>query len=138
MKDTIGIDISKDTLDTYCLSQRKHKQFANNKAGLRELVRWVRQTEVSLVVFEATGVYHRLLEVSLAAQDFPSARVNLLAGRRLRAIAVRPRQARRFAEGTGTLAKTDRVPSQRCKHRLPGDRPIHAGPDGGDAGVKSG
>jgi len=47
-------------------------------------------------VFEATGVYHRLLEVSLAARDFPFARVN-------------PRQARRFAEGTGTLAKTDRV-----------------------------
>jgi len=42
------------------------------------------------------GVYHRLLEISLAAHDIPFARVN-------------PRQARRFAEGTGTLAKTDRV-----------------------------
>jgi len=30
----------------------------------------------------------------------------------LPAIAERLRQARRFAEGTGTLAKTDRVPSQ--------------------------
>jgi len=49
-----------------------------------------------LVVFEATGVYHRLLEVGLAAHDSPFARVT-------------PRQARRFAEGTGTLAKTDRV-----------------------------
>ena len=96
MNDTIGIDISKDTLDTYWLSKRKHKQFTNNKAGLRKLICWVRQAEVSLVVFEATGVYHRLLEVSLAAHDFPFARVN-------------PRQARRFAEGTGTLAKTDRV-----------------------------
>jgi transposase len=37
-----------------------------------------------------------MLEVSLAAHDFPFARV-------------KPRQARRFAEGTGTLAKTDRV-----------------------------
>jgi len=67
-----------------------------------------------LVVFEATGVYHRLLETSLAMHDFPFARVN-------------PRQARRFAEGTGTMAKTDRVPSQRCKHRLPGDGCGHAG-----------
>ena len=91
-----GIDISKDTLDTYWLSKRKHKQFANNKTGVRALIRWVRPAEISLVVFEATGVYHRLLEVSLAAHDFPFARVN-------------PRQARRFAEGTGTLAKTDRV-----------------------------
>jgi len=96
MKDTIGIDISKDTLDTYWLSKRKHKQFANNKTGLRALISWVREAEASLVVFEATGVYHRLLEVSLAAHDFSFARVN-------------PRQARRFAEGTGTLAKTDRV-----------------------------
>lgn len=96
MNDTIGIDISKDTLDAFWLSKRKHKQFANSKTGLRALIRWVRAAAVPLVVFEATGVYHRLLEVSLAAHDFPFARVN-------------PRQARRFAEGTGTLAKTDRV-----------------------------
>jgi len=63
---------------------------------LKALINWVRQVEVPLVVFEATGVYHRLLETNLAAHDFSFARVN-------------PRQARRFAEGTGTLAKTDRV-----------------------------
>lgn len=96
MNDTIGIDISKDTLDTFWLSKRKHKQFANTKTGLRALTSWIREAEVSLVVFEATGIYHRLLEASLAEHDFPFARVN-------------PRQARRFAEGTGTLAKTDRV-----------------------------
>jgi transposase len=124
MNDTIGIDISKDTLDTYWLSKSKHKQFANNKTGLRELIRWVRQAEASLAVFEATGVYHRLLEVSLAAHDLPFARVN-------------PRQARRFAEGTGTLAKTDRVPSRRCKHRLPGNGCGNAGPDGVSSGVAS-
>jgi len=96
MDDTIGIDISKDNLDTYWLSKRKHKQFANTKAGLRALARWIRRSEVSLVVFEATGVYHRLLETSLAEHGYPFAIVN-------------PRQARRFAEGTGALAKTDRV-----------------------------
>jgi len=96
MNDTIGIDISKDTLDTFWLSKRKHKQFANTKTGLRTLSNWIRKAEVPLVVFEATGIYHRLLETSLAEHDFSFARVN-------------PRQARRFAEGTGTLAKTDRV-----------------------------
>ena len=106
MNDTIGIDISKDTLDTYWLSKRKHKQFANNKMGLRALLRWVRQAEVSLVVFEATGVYHRLLETSLADHGFPFSMVN-------------PRQARRFAEGTGTLAKTDRVPSRQIATQSP-------------------
>ncbi len=115
MNDTIGIDISKDTLDTYWLSKRKHKQFANNKSGLKELIRWVRQAEASLAVFEATGVYHRMLEVSLAAHDFPFARVN-------------PRQARRFAEGTGTLAKTDRVDAAMLARmgsvlELPADKP---------------
>ena len=96
MNDTIGIDISKDTLDAYWLSNRKHKQFANSKTGLRALTHWIGQAAASLVVFEATGVYHRLLETGLATHDIPFARVN-------------PRQARRFAEGTGQLAKTDRV-----------------------------
>jgi transposase len=47
-------------------------------------------------VFEATGAYHRHLEAALAANGTAFAKVN-------------PRQARRFAEATGRLAKTDRV-----------------------------
>jgi hypothetical protein len=96
MHDNIGIDISKDTLDSYWLSKRKHKQFANTKGGLKSLIRWAQRANVSLVVFEATGVYHRLLETCLATHSIPLARVN-------------PRQARRFTEGSGTLAKTDQV-----------------------------
>ena len=96
MHDTIGIDISKDTLDTYWLSKRKHRQFSNSKTGMGTLIGWIQRANVSLVVFEATGVYHRLLETCLATHSIPFARVN-------------PRQARRFAEGSGTLAKTDRV-----------------------------
>ncbi len=96
MNDTMGIDISKDTLDAYWLSKCKHKQFANTKLGLSALIRWIRQTKALLIVFEATGVYHRLLETCLAKHNIPFARVN-------------PRQARRFCEGTGQLAKTDRV-----------------------------
>jgi transposase len=52
MIDTIGVDISKDTLDACWFSKRKHNQFSNNKAGLRALIRRVPQAEVSLVVFE--------------------------------------------------------------------------------------
>ena len=70
------------------------------------LVRWVRQSGVSLVVFEATGVYHRLLETCLAEHGIPFSMVN-------------PRQARRFAEGTGTLAKTDRMPSRQIATQSP-------------------
>ena len=96
MIDTIGIDISKDALDAFWVSEKKHRQFTNNKSGLRSLICWVEQAGTPLIVFEATGVYHRLLETSLAARNIPFAQVN-------------PRQARRFAEGVGILAKTDRV-----------------------------
>ncbi|AGI68632.1 putative IS110-family transposase [Octadecabacter antarcticus 307] len=96
MEDTIGIDISKDTLDAYWLSSREHRQFCNDKAGAKALAFRARKTEVSRVIFEAKGIYHRCIETGLAQNGISFARVN-------------PRQARRFCEGTGQLAKTDRV-----------------------------
>ena len=92
----IGIDISKDTLDAYRLSDDVHIQVSNDKLGHRALMRWIGQTDTSLIVFEATGAYHRELEARFAAADLPYAKVN-------------PRQSRQFAEVTGRLAKTDRV-----------------------------
>lgn len=99
MKITIGIDVSKDRLDAFCLTGRQHRQFSNDKRGLQALAGWMSATEPSLVVFEASGVYHRLLENNLAAAGTPYAKVN-------------PRQARRFAEATGKHAKTDRVDAE--------------------------
>ena len=96
MQETIGIDVSKEVLDAYCLSDRCHARFANDRAGLKALIRWVGENTSALIVFEATGAYHRQLETALAARGVPYAKVN-------------PRQARRFAEATGRLAKTDRV-----------------------------
>ena len=55
-----------------------------------------KKTEVSRVIFEATGIYHGCIETGLAPHGVSFARVN-------------PRQARRFCEGAGQLAKTDRV-----------------------------
>jgi len=99
MNDTIGVDISKDTLDAYWLSKREHRQFSNDNTGLKSLISWVQRAKVSLIVFESTGIYHRLLETGLAKHCISFARVN-------------PRQARRFCEGAGQLAKTDRGPSR--------------------------
>jgi transposase len=96
MQPVIGIDISKDTLDAYRLLDDMHIQVSNDKLGHRALIRWIGQTDTSLIVFEATGAYHRELEARFAAADLPYAKVN-------------PRQSRRFAEVTGRLAKTDRV-----------------------------
>jgi len=96
MQSIIGIDISKDTLDASRLADGGHLRVSNDKSGHNALLRWIGQTNTSLIVFEATGAYHRQLEARLAAADLPYAKVN-------------PRQARRFAEVTGRLAKTDRV-----------------------------
>ena len=52
--------------------------------------------QVKLIVFESTGVYHRGLERLLGEHRLPFSKIN-------------PRQARRFAEAAGKLAKTDRA-----------------------------
>ena len=93
---TIGIDISKDHLDAHRLPDATGRRFANDHTGLRALIGWIGSACVVRVVYEATGAYHRLLETSLARAGWPLAKVN-------------PRQARRFAEAAGVLAKTDRV-----------------------------
>ena len=86
MEDTIGIDISKDKLDAYWLSKKEHKQFCNDKAGVKALSLWAYEAGVSRVIFESTGIYHRGIETGLARHEISFARVN-------------PRQARRFCEG---------------------------------------
>ncbi len=98
-KDTIGIDISKDHLDIYRMSDGAICRFANNEAGHKSFVTWLGPAETVdrlRIVYEPTGSYHRAIERRLD-----------LAGAAL--VKVNPRQARRFAEATGKLAKTDRM-----------------------------
>lgn len=94
-QDTIGIDISKDTLDAHRLSTGAAARFANSAAGLRALRRWIGAQMPDLVVYEATGAYHAALERGFAGV-LPLVKVN-------------PLQARRFAQARGTRAKTDSV-----------------------------
>ena len=96
MDNTIGIDISKDTLDVHRLTDGQHKHFLNGKAGHIQLLKWVNLRPGQLIIFEATGAYHRQLERTLGAKAIPFVKVN-------------PKQARRFAHASGKLAKTDRV-----------------------------
>ncbi|MEL7446338.1 MAG: transposase [Pseudomonadota bacterium] len=96
MQDTIGVDVSKDTLDARRLSDEAHIQVSNDREGLLELITWMKGHEIAQVVYEATGRYHRTLERILGKHGFPLAKVN-------------PKNARRFAEAVGRLAKTDRV-----------------------------
>jgi transposase len=93
--DTIGIDISKATLDIHRLSDGNVTSFSNCPAGFKELSRFCAETAVTRVVYEATGAYHRGLERAL--------------GTRLPLVKVNPLQARRFAQAQGVRAKTDAV-----------------------------
>jgi transposase len=96
MNNTIGIDVSKGTLDVHRLEDGQHKQFCNGRTGHAQLTKWIGMQPDLLVIFEATGAYHRELERKLGTQGVSFVKVN-------------PKQARRFAQASGKLAKTDRV-----------------------------
>ena len=100
MHDIIGIDVSKDTLDVHRLADGSNRQFPNGTTGHTKLLKWIETLpSLPLVIYEATGAYHRQLEQRLGAKSVPFVKVN-------------PKQARRFAQASGKLAKTDRVDSE--------------------------
>ena len=91
---TIGIDISKAPLDAHAYPAGIDRQFANSAKGHKALIAWAAQWPIERIAYEATATYHRALEAALA--DWPCVKLN-------------PERARRFAQATGTLAKTDRI-----------------------------
>lgn len=91
---TIGIDISKATLDVHACPSGINRQFANTAKGHKTLMAWLDQWVVERIAYEATGTYHRALEAALA---------------RMPCVKLNPERARRFAQATGSLAKTDRI-----------------------------
>lgn len=95
-QDFIGVDVSKDWLDTFSLSSGRHDRIANTE---QDLARFAREASGCFVVFEASGGYERALTAALVEAAVVHARVN-------------PRQAREFARATGRLAKTDRVDAE--------------------------
>ena len=95
-KDTIGIDVSKDRLDAFWHSRTEACCLPNSPEGFGQLCAWLGKEEDVLIVFEATGAYHRGLERHLGLAGLPFIKVN-------------PKQARRFAQAIGRLAKTDSV-----------------------------
>ena len=121
MKDSIGIDVSKDHLDVHCLGDGRAARFGNDAAGFRKLKAWLPKADnIARVVYEATGPYHAALERRFGG-ELPLVKVN-------------PLQARRFAQSTGSRAKTDAVPFRRLEtNRLPGNRCADAGADGDGA-----
>ena len=95
-KSSVGIDVSKSWLDIHVLPSAQTLRVTNTPEGIRKLKRWLARFEVSLVVVEATGKWHRPVHRSLTAGGI--------------AVAVTdPFRARAFAKAKGILAKTDRI-----------------------------
>jgi len=91
----IGVDICKRFLDVY-IPGKPPLRFANDADGRRALAEHLRSRCVRGVVLEATGGLEREVLAALISAEVPASIVN-------------PARVRAFAEGTGQLAKTDRI-----------------------------
>lgn len=72
VKDVIGIDISKNTIDTTLYHSREHAVFSNDEAGYRDLIKWSKGhlgTAHYFYCFENTGNYSLKLSVFLCASS---------------------------------------------------------------------
>lgn len=96
---TIGADISKDHVDLHRLPGGKRLRVTNDRKGFASILRWISGEAVARIVFEPTGAYHKAFERFMLAHGVALSKVN-------------PRLARRFAEATGKLAKTDRADAE--------------------------
>ena len=96
MERTIGIDVSKDALDTHALPTGQRRRFTNDAAGIAELVEWARPLAAERIILESTGHYQKAAVGALLAAALP-------------AVVVNARQARDFAKALGVLAKTDTI-----------------------------
>lgn len=96
---TIGADISKDHIDLHRLPGGERLRITNDRKGFAAILRWIGDMPVERIVYEPTGAYHKALERVMLTHGLPLSKVN-------------PRQARRFADAIGTLAKTDRVDAE--------------------------
>ena len=91
---TLGVDISKETLDVHLHPHGEAMRFSNDAKGFRALVAWLGASTIARIVYEPTGAYHRAFERRFFEAGFALCKIN-------------PRQARRFAEAVGANAKTD-------------------------------
>lgn len=96
----IGIDVSRDWLDGFCLCEQKRFRHSNTAEGHRALVAMIRQMPGHVKVgFEATGGQEWALWTELVAERIP-------------AVQLPPAQIKAFALSRGTRAKTDRIDAE--------------------------
>jgi transposase len=91
----IGVDICKKHLDVAAITGAPAR-LRNDADGRIALARRLKADNVKGVIVEATGGLERALLKALDAEGVPASIVN-------------PARVRKFAEGTGQLAKTDKI-----------------------------
>lgn len=101
MTDTayVGIDVSKKWLEVRELEKSKSSQVRNDAKGISRLKQSMRAKGAVLIAVEATGGYERQVVKGLSEVGLAVAVVN-------------PTRVRRFADGMGILAKTDKIDAQ--------------------------
>jgi transposase len=95
----LGVDIAKSYLDAAIGNERR--RFSNNTIGHRQLIKWVKQINISgvHVICESSGGYERAF-------------VQALARARVKISLVQANRLRQFARAAGILAKTDRIDAE--------------------------
>jgi transposase len=93
---SVGVDVSKHSLDVDAYPPPARLKTTNDVDGLAELVRHLSTLTVDRVIVEATGGYERLVVRALQTRGYVVCVIN-------------PRQARDFAKALGVLAKTDSI-----------------------------
>ena len=99
MKQTIGLDISKRTIDVaiLCDNQYKTAKFDNSKSGFIKLNQWIKNNNLdnSHICMEATGSYYEAVADYLFDQNYRISVVN-------------PLKIKRFSETVFSRTKTDK------------------------------
>lgn len=78
IKETIGIDLSKDFFDVCIHQNQLHNKFENNLTGFKKLIKWVfKNSDFDknniFFIFEHTGIYSFKLSQFLTEQNIPFA-----------------------------------------------------------------
>jgi len=97
MKNYIGIDVSKATIDVY--DGKKSYKFENSEIGFKEVVSLFKENKDTILIFEPTGVY------SYALTDFCLIH-------KIKVVMVGPKESRDFARSLKVRSKTDKIDAQ--------------------------
>lgn len=82
----IGADLSKRTIDLFCLPLSNYVRIDNSQSGFKELINWLYQQQINpselMIVMEHTGLYSFCFEAFLQEHQIAFVKINALAVKR--------------------------------------------------------